>query len=223
MKPAWLRLCKMTILYRIILFFAWLYFKVIYRHQVYGLEHYYEGAGIIASNHASYYDPPILAISWPEEVQFLAKQELFKNPAFGWLIRSLNAHPVSGDVADISVFKEIISLLKQGKKVILFPEGSRATEDVLAPIKPGIGMLVTRSQSAVIPTYIHGTLKIWPPKQKLPKLGGKTACVFGTPLRYEQFSHLDKKEAQKALADALSQSILGLKKWYENGAKGTPP
>lgn len=224
MKPAWARRTPMTWLYRLVLFLAWTFFKIFYRHKVYGLEHYYTEAAIIAGNHSSFYDPPILAISWPEEVHFLARESLFKNPVFGALIRKLNSHPVSGDASDISVFKLICKLLDEGKKIILFPEGKRGETDALEALKPGVAMLVARSKSAVIPAYIHGTFSIWNRFRKFPKFfSQRTACVFGTPILWKEFEHLDKKEAQKALSDKLATSIQALRAWYETGARGIPP
>lgn len=223
MKPAWARSLPMTFLYRAILFLAWCYFKIFYRHRIYGLEHFYPEAAIIAGNHSSYYDPPILSISWPEEVHFLAREGLFKNPLFGGLIRKLNAHPVSGDASDIGVFKLVCELLAERKKIILFPEGKRGDSEELDVLKPGIAMLVSRSKSAVIPAYIHGSFLIWNRFHKLPKLWGKTACVFGTPILWSDFAHLDKKEGQKALTAKLTESIRALQHWYHSGAKGTPP
>ncbi len=224
MKPAWARSIPMSWLYRFILFLAWGFLKLFYRHRVFGLEHYYRDAAIIASNHVSFYDPPILAISWPDEVHFLAREGLFKNPVFGGFIRKLNAHPVSGDASDIGVFKLICKLLNEGKKIILFPEGKRSSTDQLDTLKPGIAMLVARTQSAVVPAYIHGTYSIWNRHTKGPKLfGHRTACVFGTPIRWQQFSHLDKKEAQQALTAKLTEAIQALRVWYENGAQGVPP
>jgi 1-acyl-sn-glycerol-3-phosphate acyltransferase len=223
MKPAWARRLPLSWLYRAVLFFTWCFFKLFYRHRVYGTENFYSHAAIIAGNHSSFYDPPVLAISWPEEVHFLAREGLFKNPLFGGLIRKLNAHPVSGDASDIGVFKLICSLLAQEKKIILFPEGKRSIFDQLGEFKPGIAMLVARSKSAVIPAYIHGTFKIWSRLHKFPKLWGKTACVYGSPILWSQFAHLDKREAQKALTDQLRESINALRTWYENGAQGTPP
>jgi 1-acyl-sn-glycerol-3-phosphate acyltransferase len=213
----------MTWLYRTVLFLTRCFFKVFYRHKVYGLEHFYSKAAIIASNHVSNYDPPILAISWPEEVHFLAREGLFKNAAFGWLIRKLNAHPVSGDAGDVTVFKTICSLLAEGKKVILFPEGTRGRKDALGVLKPGVAMLVSRSKAAVVPAYVHGTFYIWNRQSRLPKLWGKTACVFGTPILWEQFAHLGKKEAQAALTASLADAIRALRLWYEQGAQGVPP
>lgn len=223
MKPAWARNIPMSWLYRVVLFLAWCFFKVFYRHRIYGLEHFYSEAAIIAGNHSSFYDPPILSISWPEEVHFLARESLFKNPLFGTLIRKLNAHPVSGDASDIGVFKLVCQLLAEGKKIILFPEGQRGRQDKLGELKPGVAMLVARSKSAVIPAYIYGSFKVWNRTRKFPKLFGKTACVYGSPILWSQFAHLDKKEAQKALTDALAASIEALRKWYEAGAQGTPP
>jgi 1-acyl-sn-glycerol-3-phosphate acyltransferase len=223
MKPAWARDLPMPWLYRAVLFLAWCFFKLFYRHKVYGGQRDDCDAAIIASNHSSFYDPPILAISWPQEVHFLAREGLFKNPLFGVLIRKLNAHPVSGEPSDIGVFKLICGLLAEGKKIILFPEGKRGDVDELGELKLGIAMLVARSHSAVIPTYVHGTFKIWNRFHKFPKLWGKTACVFGSPIQWAQFAHLDKRQAQKALIDKLAESIRALRDWYEKGAKGTPP
>lgn len=223
MKPAWLSKQPITWLYRLILFLAWLLFKVFYRHRVYGHEHFYAGPAIIAGNHTSYLDPPILAISWPQGVHFLAKEELFRNPLFGGFIRRLNAHPVTGEASDIGVFKTICGLLNEGDKIILFPEGKRNEINELAELKAGVAMLVARSKSAVVPAYIHGAFNIWNPSRKFPKLFGKTACVFGTPIFWSDFEHLDKKEAQKALLAKLSESINELRAWFEAGAKGVPP
>lgn len=220
---AWARLSPMPFLYRIVLFLAWVFFKVFYRHRVYGLEHYYEASAIIAANHTSFYDPPVLSISWPQEVHFLARETLFKNRLFGGLIRRLNSHPVSGDAGDIVVFKTICSLLNEGKKIILFPEGTRSDDGTLRELKSGIALLVARSKSAVIPAYIHGTSTIWGRNRKFPKLWGKTACVFGSALRWEEFAHLDKKEAQKQLTEKLKTAILSLQEWYENVREGSPP
>lgn len=214
---------KGNLLYRAILTGAKLYFKIFYRHKVYGREHFCPGGAIIAGNHASFFDPPIAAISSPQEVHFLARETLFKNPLFGGLIRALNSHPVSGDPSDIGVFRLITSLLKEGKKVILFPEGQRASQDALGVIKPGIGMLLSRSGAFVLPIYIHGTFQVWNRFMRLPKLFGKTASVFGSPIRWEEFAHLEKKEAQRAFAERLTDSLTRLRNWYEEGAHGTPP
>ncbi|GAB4186136.1 MAG: hypothetical protein Tsb0015_03750 [Simkaniaceae bacterium] len=214
---------RMHFFYRMVLCLVWIVFKIFYRLRVFGREHFYTGEGIIAANHASYFDPPVVAISAPEEIAFLARKSLFKPFIFGRLIRALNSYPVSGNATDISVFKTIISLLEHGKKVLLFPEGSRSFNGEIQPFKEGISFLMLKAKSPVIPTYVHGTHEIWGRHKKLPRWFGKTACVFGSPIYFHEFSHLPRKDALKQITIRLQEALSALKTWYENGAKGSPP
>lgn len=220
---SWLKSKKTTVLFKFVRCITYWGFRLFYHHKIYGLHHFHPGPALIAANHISFLDPPIVSVSAPQEVHFLARKTLFRNPLFGALIRNLNSHPVSGKAEDVTVFKTIVSLLKEGKKVIIFPEGKRSPDGTIGEIKPGISLLISRTKAAIIPTYIHGTFEIWSRKQKLPKLTGKTAVVFGTPLFFEESEGKDKKEAQKMLSDKLEKALHDLKDWYEAGAKGTPP
>ncbi len=214
---------KGGLLYRFVLFTTKCFFKILYRHKVYGKNHFCHQGAIVASNHTSYLDPPVLAISCPEELHFLAKEGLFKNKLFGAFIRALNSHPVKGGAGDIGVLKLTCHLLNEDKKVLMFPEGHRSHTDQLQPLKPGITLLIARSQAAVIPAYIHGTFAIWGARRRWPKLTGRTACVFGSPILWDEFSHLEKKAAQEAFNFRLTSAIEGLRSWYDRGAKGAPP
>lgn len=222
MKPAWTD-SHIKLFYRICLFSAWAYFKIFYRLKVYGHEHFIKGKGIIAANHASFFDPPVVSCSWPEEVHFLARDSLFKPFLFGKLISVLNSHPVHGNASDVVVFKLLCKLLSEEKKVILFPEGSRTFDGELQPIKKGISLLVTKSGAPIIPTYVEGTYQVWKRGKKIPKPFGKIRVVFGSPIYWNEFSHLPKKEGQQALADCLTNTYQSLKEWLKNGARGTPP
>lgn len=203
--------------YKTILFLAYWFFKLLYRHKIYGLKNVPPGASILAANHVSFYDPPVLSISTPYEVHFLARKTLFDSIVLGPLIRRLNAHPVSGKAQDVAVFKTIVRLMKEGKKVIIFPEGKRSLNGTLQPIKPGISLLISRTGAAVVPAYLHGTFDVWPSGKRFPKLFGKTACVFGKPL------HFAPKATQEEIAFQIEKEILALKGWIEKGAKGAPP
>lgn len=199
------------------------FFHIFYRHRVYGLEHFIPGGAIIAPNHLSYLDPPLIGVSWPEEISFLARKSLFKKKVFGALIAKLNAYPVTGTQQDLASIKVICKLLSNHKKVVIFPEGIRSTHGNLMDIKSGIGMLAQRNHCPIIPAYIQGSYEIWNRHRRFPKLCGKTVCVFGSPIPYERFSHLGKKEAQDAIARAVKESIEALKQWYQSGAIGIPP
>ncbi len=211
-----------TFFYSSVIVFIRTFFKLFYRHKVYGVEHYPTGSALIAPNHVSYLDPPIVAISCPGEVHFLARQSLFKS-YFGKLITALNSHPVEKNATNLRVMKDIYTLLKEGHKVLMFPEGTRSSDNKLLEIKPGIGLLLSKSESAIVPTYIHGTFNAWGRGQKFPRLWGKTAVVFGSPIRWEDYADMDRKEAQALVGQHLTNSLNALRKWYDNGHEGTSP
>ena len=198
-------------------------FRIFYGMKIYGAKNFVEGGAIIAANHVSFLDPPIVAIAAPGEVHFLARDTLFRNPAFGGLIRTLNAHPISGKAGDVALFRIMTTMLKEGKKVILFPEGTRSFDGELQEVRPGVGMLAAKSGAAIIPTYVAGAHKAWGRGKKFPRIFCRVACVFGTPIFWSDFSHLDRKEAQGAIVAKYSEAMKGLKSWYDNGAKGSPP
>ncbi|MCB1109831.1 MAG: 1-acyl-sn-glycerol-3-phosphate acyltransferase [Chlamydiia bacterium] len=213
---------KPSFLYSFVIFTVKCFFKICYRHKVYGLEHYVQGSALIAANHVSFFDPPAIAISCPGEIHFLARQTLFKS-YFGKLITALNSHPVKKEATNLRVMKDICEMLKEGKKVLMFPEGTRSKDNVLQEIKPGMGLILSKSESAILPTYVHGTFEIWNRSRKFPKLWGKTAVVFGSPILWMDYADMERKEAQELIAQNLTQSLQGLRKWYEAGAQGIPP
>lgn len=213
---------KRRFFYGFVILVVKIFFKICYRHKVYGLEHFPDGSALIAPNHVSFLDPPCVAISCPGEIHFLARQSLFKS-YFGRLITTLNSHPVQQNATNLQVMKEICMLLKKGCKVLMFPEGTRSRDNKLLEIKPGIGLLLSKSESTIVPAYIHGTFDAWKRGRKFPKFLGKTAIVFGSPICWEDYADMDKKEAQQLIANHLTQSLNSLRKWYESGHEGIPP
>lgn len=190
--------------------------RLFFRHQIYYIDqdNIPEGA-IIASNHASFMDPPLIAVSWKDPIHFLANDYLFKNFFFRLLIENLNAHPVkrSNEIASI---KLVCSLLGDKKNVLIFPEGTRSENGEFMPFKKGIGVLAMRTQCAVIPTYVHGSYDILPRGSWFPRLfRRKTACVFGKPILLEEFSSLHPKSIPDELAKRTQQEIIKLKEFYE--------
>ncbi len=199
-------------------------YKLFYGLKVYGVSNIPEGPGILAGNHASYFDPPLISASYPGEATFLAKDDLFVNPFFRFLIQHLNAYPVADEGAkNLNSFKMVIKFLEEGQKVVIFPEGFRSPDGNIQPLKTGVAMIALRTQCPVIPVYVHGTFQAWPKTQKYPKLGEKLACVFGSAIHPKDFAHLDKKHAQEEMTKVLSDKLFALKDWYENGAQGAPP
>ncbi len=209
--------------YRLIHSLAHFFFRAFFRLKVYGKEHLRPGAGLLIANHTSNYDPPVLSSSCPDEVHFLAKESLFQVPLLGSLIRILNAHPVSRSSSDLHVLKEMIQMLSQGKKLIVFPEGKRSPDGTLHPFERGFSFLSMKAKCPIFPAYIQGTYEAWPIHRKIPRLFGKIVCVFGSPIEWDDFEDLPKKEAEEALQKRCFEAISALKEWIDEGAKGSSP
>jgi 1-acyl-sn-glycerol-3-phosphate acyltransferase len=115
------------------------------------------GGVIIASNHISYYDPPVVGCGVPREMHYLAKEELFKNPVFAAVIRSYNAIPLKRSVGDMGAFRKAVRLIKQGRAVLMFPEGTRSLSGKFLKAKAGVGMIGVLTQAPIVPVYLEGT------------------------------------------------------------------
>ena len=117
-----------------------------------------KGGCIIACNHISYLDPPLLGFAAGRELYYLAKEGLFDevNKFFTWLITTYNAIPLRRGGVDISVIKRVFRLLRRGEVLVLFPEGTRSKSGELLSPKPGLGFIAWRADVPVIPAYIRG-------------------------------------------------------------------
>lgn len=215
------RFPKMKLSYKIAYSLARFFFKTCFRLKVYGLEHFRSGPAIIAANHASFYDPQVLGIACPEEVHFLARGSLFDVPLLGRLIRILNSHPIARGVSDAQTLKIMVDLLLEGKKLILFPEGTRSPNGEIRPLARGVAYLMQKAHCPIIPAYISGTYEAWPRSRKVPKLTGKMAVVFGSPIEWEEKP--ETKAVQEEIAAQTEASLHNLKAWLDAGAHGIPP
>jgi len=112
---------------------------------------------LFGSNHISYFDPPAVSITLPREVHFVAKDTLFKIWWLGPLIRFLNAFPIRRGMFDREAMSTALSLLENGKSVLIFPEGGRIAGGELGAARSGVGYLAVLSGVPVVPVYLEGT------------------------------------------------------------------
>lgn len=140
------------------------------------------GRCILAPNHVSFFDPWFIGQTAPGAIHFLARENLFRVPGFGWLIRALNALPVArGSQAARHGMETSIQALKEDKRLVLFPEGTRSPDGELQEMKRGIYMIARKSGAPVLPIYVEGTFEVWPRHRMLPRLG-PLSVYFGEPL-----------------------------------------
>ncbi len=165
-------------------FVCGLFFSTLWRLKVTGVENVpLSGPVIIASNHRSFADPPLIGVSSPRPLHFLAKKELFDFGPFGWLISRLNAHPLNR-AAGIGALKTAQDVLEQGGAVILFPEGRRSRTEELQKPKGGVGMLAVKMGVPVVPVYIQNSGSMGQLK--------RLSVNFGSPIDAGSFSDYDK-------------------------------
>ena len=169
------------------------------------------GPVLIVSNHVSMLDPPLVGGSVPRPVFFLAKEELFRIPLFGWLIRSLNARPVRRDGSDTRALKAALALLQDGRALLVFPEGTRGVEgEAPREGKAGVGMLAVLSGAPVVPVYVSGSGAALPRGRALPR-PVKVRVTFGPPLTFKRASDDGRKEAYREAAQEMMRAIAQLR------------
>ncbi len=115
-----------------------------------------KGPFILAANHVSFLDPPVVGITACREIYFLAKADLFRSSKFfAWLIRTYNALSLEGT----SGIRRAIRLLRKGNALVIFPEGTRSRKKVVLPFHQGVGYLSIKFGIPVIPVYITNSNK----------------------------------------------------------------
>ena len=179
--------------------------NLFFRIQVYGRENVPEqGAFVLVGNHQSYLDPVFCGIPLKRPLYFLARASLWKNRFFGRLISSVNTIPVKQGQADLSAMRKVISKLKEGWGVCLFPEGTRTSDGKIMPFKPGFGLLCRRGGAAVVPVVIDGAFECWPRHKKIFSPGSIVVC-YGEAITAEQVKNMDDRKLAKNLTDTLRQ------------------
>ena len=174
---------------RIFLFFA-------FRIETVGSENELKSGGVIyAANHMSCYDPVVIAATSKRQISFMGKKELFKFKPFGYILKSLGAFPVNRGKGDIGAVKTGLSILKQEKVMMLFPEGKRIDKGEIVPAKPGVAMFATHAKVPVTPIEICGEYKFM----------HKLKVIYGKPIYLDEY--YDRKLSSEELTE-ISQNIL---------------
>ncbi|MFQ5846452.1 MAG: lysophospholipid acyltransferase family protein [Candidatus Methylomirabilales bacterium] len=156
----------------------------VFRFRVVGKEEVPNSEGVIlAANHVSYVDPLFIGAALAErQLHFMAKEELFRSPFFGALIRDLHAFPVRRGQVDHAAIRQCLRLLGEGESLLMFPEGTRGDGMALQAAEEGIGFLAARSGCAVVPVYVQGTDNVLPRGKRIPRVR-PVAVYFGSALR----------------------------------------
>lgn len=191
-------------LYVIFRFLLRVIYTVLFRLEARGLHHIpAEGPVVLASNHISNLDPPTIGVKVPRKVYFMAKEELFKVPVLGPLIRSFGAFPVKRGGVSKDAIKSGITLLKEGNVMGIFPEGSRSNAGAA---KKGAAMIALRSGATIVPVAIVGGYKPF----------RKTRVCYGKPIILTEIIDESSSDVLEQVTEVMMSRIAELIKENEN-------
>jgi len=189
---------------------GWLFFRAVYRFyfrwRVYNPERVpLRGSVILASNHASFIDPPLVGAGLHRKINYLARESLFRFPIVGRVLHSWSAVPVDRDGGGAAGLKTILDRLLDGGGIILFPEGTRTKDGNLQPARSGIGLTVIKSDAVVVPVRVFGTFQAYGRHMRFPR-PRPIAVKYGEPLRFEVL-RFEAKNCSKARLRQIYQQV----------------
>ena len=170
--------------------------------RIIGREKIPEGAAVICANHSSFSDPFYMAFAVPrtQHLCLMAKKELFGFKPLGWLLRRIGTFPVDREAAaDMEAMKNALNVLKAGKKLGIFPEGTRTSEDGAVSPKTGAVRIARKMGVPIVPMYI--------PRKK--KFFRRNPIVVGEPIDVGSAGKLAHEELER-IADELMDKIARL-------------
>jgi 1-acyl-sn-glycerol-3-phosphate acyltransferase len=163
-----------------------------------------QGGGIILSTHQSMLDPVLVGLISNRRLNYLARKTLFKNFAFGFLIRVLDAIEIDRERGGLAGLREMLKRLQRSELVLLFPEGTRTEDGEVGTLKPGFIPVARRSQVPLIPIAIVGAYDCLPRGAKMPTLK-PIAVVVGKPIPSSDYMEMSDSAILENLRDQLKE------------------
>ncbi len=190
---------------------CWIGFRLFYRIRIEGRENILaakdRGGLLLAANHTSYFDPPLVGTSYGRKIFYLARKTLFEG-TFSWLLPKLNAIPVDQERPDFTSLKRIVKELRSGEQVLIFPEGERSMEGGILPGQPGVGLVIAKAGVPVLPVRVTGAYEAFPRGQKWPSPFRRITVRFGEIIEFSEEELAAKgRDGYQNLADRVMDAI----------------
>jgi 1-acyl-sn-glycerol-3-phosphate acyltransferase len=169
---------------------------------------------ILAANHESYLDPPLVGMLFPGPLRFVAWDGLFKFRPFGVLIGALGAVPVSQQDKNsaASLLRDVINFIKDGFSVLIFPEGERSPDGNMLPLSGGVSLISLKTGTPIVPVWIEGTFEAYPLFRLFPR-PYRVSVTFGEAIFPEDLpDDMPDKERRETLLDALERALKKMRK-----------
>ena len=167
------------------------------------------GPVILAANHESYLDPPLIGMAFPQQLRFIAWDGLFKVPVFSSLIRALGAVPVNQEnkSSAATLLRQTIGFIEDGFSVLIFPEGRRSPDGELLPLEGGVALIALKANTPIVPVWLEGTYEAYPLSNRFPH-PGKIIMTFGDPILPNDLpADMPEKERRRELLTKLQEAL----------------
>jgi 1-acyl-sn-glycerol-3-phosphate acyltransferase len=196
----------MTPFYGFFHYFAFTIHSMWFRGDVAGTENFpVDGPFLIASNHASHLDPPLVGCHVPRQMRFFARKSLWSSRLSSWWLNQVETIPVERDSGDVGAIKRVLQALKEDRAIVLFPEGTRSLDGQLQKAKAGVGLMACKTGVPVVPCRVYGSFQAFGKGAAIPRFGTSVSIVFGPPIPARDY---DDPSVGKARYETAAQRIM---------------
>ena len=195
------------LLWRVLHWPFWIFCRVWLRVSVAGKEHLDPSrGGLMLINHQSYLDPLIVAVMLPRPVSFLARDNLFRIPILGWILRTTWVIPISREATRSGSIRTAVERLDKGFLVGMFPEGTRSSGTSVKPLRPGFLAVARRTDQPIYPVGVSGTDRAMPRGAWFIR-PFRIQVVYGSPLSNDEREQLRRENDDSVLCKLLHARV----------------
>jgi len=193
---------SMDTVYRIIYTIIWPFFNLFHPVRAVGRENIPEGGAVVCPNHTAASDPFFVVFAFKKKypLRTMAKIQILRVPVIGWLLSKAGVFGVDRGSADLGAAKTALKFLKEGRKLLMFPEGTRVHEGEDAQAKAGAAMFAVRTGVPLVPVYIPAKKRWFRP----------TTVVIGEPYHPQVAGRKGTSEEYRAIAEDLMCRVQAL-------------
>lgn len=160
------------------------------------------GGFIMACNHRSFLDPSMAAMWLDRPISFFARASLWKIPVVRQFLNAFGGLPIERDAPQMQIMRQTVEWLRAGRRILVFPEGTRTRSGRLGPMRDGAAMFARRAGVPVVPVYIHNSEGVWPRGMPTPLLAGeRTEIRYGRPIYPPE--HLPARQRDAVVTEYL--------------------
>ena len=202
-----------TVFYLLAIFFR---FRVYNRNRIPK-----SGPLLVVANHQSFLDPFLCGVPMTRTLKFMARRSLYRNPVFNVALRLVNTFPVTREGRDTQALRTAIRVLKEGRALLIYPEGTRSRDGKIGPMRGGMDVLARRSGATVLPVAIDGGWRALPRDGGGLKLG-PLMTAYGRPIRPEEVARMSREQLSSRVRGELVE-LLSMLRAKEDSASGEAP